>query len=393
MASHMSTVGEVTVGSQCHKLLGMRDFTSARHLVKMNKQLGKDWQKLDQVEAICDVIIAAENRLRNGFMDYYGMLRATRFGPVVLDDFRRLMKLLDWRCNGLPSSQEAAQYAYQAWSMLSKPVMKARYDLDISSPMVGMVQLGFPEGSSFVPKEQNPNQDIVRARDASTFSALQCNNVFNNNGKKLLHKWNLKQQPILLKRQDKASVLGETVRTETFARVVFSCSDREGLMSEVAESMKAADAKAVRAEMMTVGGRTKCVLFVQGVNGNEGLVKLKKALKPVVNRKPEATNNNNGVSVSTSAIREECSPLLTLPPGLTDPKIRGSVATPPEVYGEECSTQLSEALPHIQLILRSHILPLQTLHARTCCIRRSLLPEREVESDRLPALERLSGHG
>ncbi|KAF3511535.1 hypothetical protein F2Q69_00008715 [Brassica cretica] len=147
----MSTVGEVTVSSQCHKLLGMRDFTSARHLVKMNKQLGKDWQKLDQVEAICDVIIAAENRLPNGFMDYYGMLRATRFGPVVLDDFRRLMKLLDWRCNGLPSSQEAAQYAYQAWSMLSKPVMKARYDLDISSPMVGM--------------EQNPNQDIGRGND------------------------------------------------------------------------------------------------------------------------------------------------------------------------------------------------------------------------------------
>jgi len=68
-----------------------------------------------------------------------------------------------------------------------------------------------------------------------------------------------------------------------FARVVFSCSDREGLMSEVAESMKAADAKAVRAEMMTVGGRTKCVLFVQGVNGNEGKgeVNFGDKLKPI----------------------------------------------------------------------------------------------------------------
>ncbi|CAF1710176.1 unnamed protein product [Brassica napus] len=417
---------EVTVGSQCHKLLGMRDFTSARHLVKMNKQLGKDWQKLDQVEAICDVIIAAENRLPNGFMDYYGMLRATRFGPVVLDDFRRLMKLLDWRCNGLPSSQEAAQYAYQAWSMLSKPVMKARYDLDISSPMVGMVQLGFPEGSSFVPKEQNPNQDIGRGNDNKIFSLISLlllqgfwslylytttkhsppfvfyrsllslgvamvllqhleqgmrplsqrynattysttmgrnffssgtssSNLFSSRGYSANAKPKSKTEskevaakkhsdaerrrrlrinyqfealrtilPNLIK-QDKASVLGETVRyfkelkklvneipttpsledslrlgqckNRDFARVVFSCSDREGLMSEVAESMKAADAKAVRAEMMTVGGRTKCVLFVQGVNGNEGLVKLKKALKPVVNRKPEATNNNNGVSL------------------------------------------------------------------------------------------------
>ncbi|KAJ4880165.1 basic helix-loop-helix (bHLH) DNA-binding superfamily protein [Raphanus sativus] len=126
--------------------------------------------------------------------------------------------------------------------------------------------------------------------------------------------------PNLIK-QDKASVLIETVRyfkelkklvneipttpsledslrlgqckNRDFARVVFSCSDREGLMSEVAESMKAANAKAVRAEMMTVGGRTKCVLFVQGVSGNEGLVKLKKALKPVVNRKPEAKDNSS----------------------------------------------------------------------------------------------------
>ncbi|KAF8092136.1 hypothetical protein N665_0423s0021 [Sinapis alba] len=167
----MSTVGEVVVGSQCHKLLNMRNFTGARNLVKMKKQLGKDWQTLDQVEAICDVIIAAENRLPNGFMDYYGMIRVTRLGPVVVDDFKRLMKLLDWRCNGLPSSQEAAQYAFQAWSLLSKPIMKAQYDLDISSPMptdnnrVGMVQQGFTEGSSVVPKEQNPNQNICRGSD------------------------------------------------------------------------------------------------------------------------------------------------------------------------------------------------------------------------------------
>ncbi|KAG2319093.1 hypothetical protein Bca4012_054648 [Brassica carinata] len=130
--------------------------------------------------------------------------------------------------------------------------------------------------------------------------------------------------PNLIK-QDKASVLGETVRyfkelqklvneipttpsledclrlgqckNRDFARVVFSCSDREGLMSEVAESMKAANAKGVRAEMMTVGGRTKCVLFVQGVSENEGLVKLKKSLKPVVNLKPEAKSNTGGGSL------------------------------------------------------------------------------------------------
>lgn len=79
------------------------------------------------------------------------------------------------------------------------------------------------------------------------------------------------------------------------ARVLFSCSDREGLMSEVAASMRAANAnaKVVRAEIMTLGGRTKCALFVQGVNGNEGLIKLKKSLKPVVNRKSTTTEDRS----------------------------------------------------------------------------------------------------
>ncbi|VVB03734.1 unnamed protein product [Arabis nemorensis] len=130
-----------------------------------------------------------------------------------------------------------------------------------------------------------------------------------------------------LVKHDKASVLGETIRhfnelkkmvkdipttpalednlrlghcnNKDMARVVFSCSDREGLMTEVAESMKAMNAKAVRVEIMTVGGRTKCALFVQGVNGNEGLIRLKKSLKHVLNGKSsssssEAKNNNNG---------------------------------------------------------------------------------------------------
>ncbi|KFK22396.1 hypothetical protein AALP_AAs52006U000300 [Arabis alpina] len=132
-----------------------------------------------------------------------------------------------------------------------------------------------------------------------------------------------------LVKQDKASVLGETVRNfnelkkmvkeipttpaledslrlghcnnRDMTRVVFSCSDREGLMTELSESMKTVNAKAVRAEIMTVGGRSKCALFIQGVNGNEGLIRLKKSLKHVVNGKSSAAknNNNNGGSLLT----------------------------------------------------------------------------------------------
>ncbi|CAH8325660.1 unnamed protein product [Eruca vesicaria subsp. sativa] len=110
-----------------------------------------------------------------------------------------------------------------------------------------------------------------------------------------------------MKQQDKAYVLRETIRcfselkkigndipatpalednlrlshcnNKDLARVVFSCSDREGLMSEIAESIKVVKANALRAEIVIVGGRTKCALLAQGVNSNEGLVRLKKSLK------------------------------------------------------------------------------------------------------------------
>ncbi|CAN8328479.1 unnamed protein product [Cochlearia groenlandica] len=111
-----------------------RNFNGVKILVKTNQeQLSIEWPKLEQAKAISDVIIAAEKRLSNEFLDYYGMLRVRRFGDVVLDDFLRLMKLLDGRFNVFPFSQEAAHSALLAWSFLSKPHIKAKYDLAVSS--------------------------------------------------------------------------------------------------------------------------------------------------------------------------------------------------------------------------------------------------------------------
>ncbi|VVB09840.1 unnamed protein product [Arabis nemorensis] len=117
----------------CHNLLKRRDFKEVRSFVEMNRLVGNEWNELDQAEAISDVIIAAENRLPNGLTDYYGMIRATRLGPVVLDDFLRLMRLLDGRSNHFPCSNEAACYAMEAWTFLSKPAMKTKYDMAIST--------------------------------------------------------------------------------------------------------------------------------------------------------------------------------------------------------------------------------------------------------------------
>lgn len=117
----------------CRRLLKERDFVYVRFIVHMKRLLENNRKEFNQIQAICDVLIAAENRLPNGFMDYYGMLRVTRSGPVSLDDFKKLMKLLDEKENCFPYCQEAAQGVLQAWSFLSEPHMKAEYDLALLS--------------------------------------------------------------------------------------------------------------------------------------------------------------------------------------------------------------------------------------------------------------------
>ncbi|KAJ7953528.1 transcription factor bHLH [Quillaja saponaria] len=68
-------------------------------------------------------------------------------------------------------------------------------------------------------------------------------------------------------------------------KATLSCEDRPGLMSALARALRSVKGKVVRAEMVTVGGRTKSVLWVQGLGcGNEGMGMLKRALKVVIHR-------------------------------------------------------------------------------------------------------------
>lgn len=62
-----------------------------------------------------------------------------------------------------------------------------------------------------------------------------------------------------------------------------SCDDRPEMMMDVIEALKAAEAKVVRAEMCTVGERTKVVLWLKlGHQNDAGLGSLRRALKTVM---------------------------------------------------------------------------------------------------------------
>ncbi|KAK1277025.1 Transcription factor bHLH30 [Acorus gramineus] len=75
-------------------------------------------------------------------------------------------------------------------------------------------------------------------------------------------------------------------------RVSVCCADRPGLMGELGRAVRAAKGRAVRAEMVTVGGRTKGVLVVE-IEGEGGRSALYVALRAVV----EKSGGGDGVMV------------------------------------------------------------------------------------------------
>lgn len=70
---------------------------------------------------------------------------------------------------------------------------------------------------------------------------------------------------------------------EGLVKATLSCEDRPGLMSSISRALLSMKAKVVQVEMVTVGGRTRSVLWVQGVE-NEGLGMLKSTLKVVMHK-------------------------------------------------------------------------------------------------------------
>ncbi|EOA22136.1 hypothetical protein CARUB_v10002694mg, partial [Capsella rubella] len=134
-ASQYLTASEDDVVGMCHRLLKKRDFKGARHIIRMNQSMcNKLHQELEKVLVICDILIAAENRLPHGLLDCYGILKMVGPGPLKSEYIMKVMDLLEWgdTVNTFPFTQEATEKAYLAWSLLYNPINKAIYDYAIS---------------------------------------------------------------------------------------------------------------------------------------------------------------------------------------------------------------------------------------------------------------------
>lgn len=67
-------------------------------------------------------------------------------------------------------------------------------------------------------------------------------------------------------------------------KAVVCCEDRPELMSDVIRALNSVQARVVRAEMATIGGRTKLVLWLLhgSLNSDEGLTAMRRALVMVM---------------------------------------------------------------------------------------------------------------
>lgn len=77
-------------------------------------------------------------------------------------------------------------------------------------------------------------------------------------------------------------------RRQLLIKATLCCEDRPGLNRELTRAISLVRARAVRAEMMTVGGRTKTVVVIEwvgGGGGNEEMAVLQRALKDVVDNR------------------------------------------------------------------------------------------------------------
>ncbi|CAK9158057.1 unnamed protein product [Ilex paraguariensis] len=74
------------------------------------------------------------------------------------------------------------------------------------------------------------------------------------------------------------------------------CDDRPELISELTRALSSVQATVVRAEMATVGGRMRIVLWVRvPLAGDEGLGALRRALKVVVEKAALSPGSNQGL--------------------------------------------------------------------------------------------------
>lgn len=126
------------------KLLFNRDLTGSREFAVLAQESEPLLEGSDQILAIVDVLLAAENRINNHF-DWYAILQVDRRSDdldLIKKQYRRLALLLHPDKNRFTLADQAFKLVGEAWAVLSDPAKKSLYDKELS--LFSKVDLSVP---------------------------------------------------------------------------------------------------------------------------------------------------------------------------------------------------------------------------------------------------------
>ncbi|XP_028777722.1 uncharacterized protein LOC114734289 [Neltuma alba] len=117
------------------KLLSDRDLSGSREFAILAQETEPLLEGSDQILAVIDVLLAADNRLNN-HLDWYSILQVDRRSDdtdLIKKQYRRLALLLHPDKNRFSHADHAFKLVAEAWATLSDPAKKSLYDKELGS--------------------------------------------------------------------------------------------------------------------------------------------------------------------------------------------------------------------------------------------------------------------
>lgn len=161
------------------KLLFNRDLTGSREFAILAQETEPLLEGSDQILAVVDVLLAADNRINN-HLDWYAILQVDRRSDdlnFIKQQYRRLALLLHPDKNRFSLADHAFKLVGEAWAVLSDPSKKSLYDKEVS--LFAQVDLSAP-GSAAAQQEKLP----VRRGQTMDFRFNSSGNAGENNSRR-----------------------------------------------------------------------------------------------------------------------------------------------------------------------------------------------------------------
>ncbi|KAK3030740.1 hypothetical protein RJ639_036544 [Escallonia herrerae] len=147
------------------KLLQNKDLNGSRDFAVLAQETEPLLDGSDQILAVVDVLLAAEKRINNNHLDWYGILqldRRTEDLEIVKKQYRRLALLLHPDKNKFPFADAAFKLVADSWAILSNQTRKSSYDVEVN--MFTKVDLVAMKKQKDLQNQQQQQHDLFQQK-------------------------------------------------------------------------------------------------------------------------------------------------------------------------------------------------------------------------------------